>query len=209
MARKTGSYAISTRPKVHQSALRLFAQYGYAAVSMRQIAADVGVQAGALYTYTPDKQALLFDLMRAHLDELLAAWATEPRPVGALARLEGFVRFHIRHHFDRPEAVFVAYMELRNLTPENYAQIQRLRRQYEDALVDILVDGQAEGCLTAPDTRIAAMAMIAMLTGINTWYRTDGRLSRAEIGQMYWDMVQRALGVPMPSEAGAALTRTG
>ena len=141
MARKTGSYAISTRTRVHQSALRLFAQYGYAAVSMRQIAAEVGVQAGALYTYTPDKQALLFDLMRDHLAELLAAWAAEPRPDGAMARLEGFVRFHIRHHFDRPEAVFVAYMELRNLTPENYAKIQRLRRQYEDALVDILMDG--------------------------------------------------------------------
>jgi len=41
---------------------------------MRQIAAEVGVQAGALYLYTPDKQTLLFDLMIEHLDQLQAAW---------------------------------------------------------------------------------------------------------------------------------------
>ena len=74
MARKSGSHSEITGPLVRSSALRLFARDGYAAVSMRQIAAEVGVQAGALYLYTPDKQTLLFDLMREHMDELLAAW---------------------------------------------------------------------------------------------------------------------------------------
>ncbi|MGB1508910.1 MAG: helix-turn-helix domain-containing protein, partial [Paracoccaceae bacterium] len=48
MARTYGSFSQITAPKVYKTALRLFAQYGYAAVSMRQIARDVGVQAGAL-----------------------------------------------------------------------------------------------------------------------------------------------------------------
>ncbi len=56
-------------------ALRLFARQGFAAVSMRQIASEVGVQAGALYLYTPDKQTLLFDLMTTHMNELLQAWS--------------------------------------------------------------------------------------------------------------------------------------
>src|SRR6056297_3337236 len=115
MARKTGSYAEQTGPRVREAALRLFAQYGYAAVSMRQIAREVGVQAGALYTYTPDKQALLFDLMQAHMLELLDAFTAEPKPADPLERLQAFVRFHIRHHLDRDDAVFVSYMELRNL----------------------------------------------------------------------------------------------
>jgi len=29
-----------------------------------------------------------------------------------------------------------------------------------------------------------------MLTGVNTWYRDDGRLSLDEIEQIYWRMVQ-------------------
>ena len=51
MARKTGSRSETTGPRVREAALRLFARHGYAAVSMRQIAAEVGVQAGALYLY--------------------------------------------------------------------------------------------------------------------------------------------------------------
>ncbi len=127
------------------AALRLFASHGFAAVSMRQIASDVGVQAGALYNYTPDKQSLLFDLMRGHMDELLAARAALPPSEGPLARLEDFTRFHIRFHLDRPDEVFIAYMELRNLTPENFAQIEALRRAYEDQLEDILKAGSRPG----------------------------------------------------------------
>lgn len=190
MARKTGSHAERTGPKVRQAALRLFAQYGYAAVSMRQIARDVGVQAGALYTYTPDKQALLFDLMRAHMLELLEAWDAEPRPADPLARLERFVRFHIHHHIGRAEAVFISYMELRNLTPENFAVIEGYRRRYEAALEDILRDGLVSGAWHVSDTRVTAMALISMLTGVNTWFREDGRLSRADVADLYWGMVR-------------------
>ena len=70
MARKQGSHSDITGPKVRDAALRLIARHGYAAVSMRQIAAEVGIQAGALYNYTPDKQTLLFDLMQGHMSVL-------------------------------------------------------------------------------------------------------------------------------------------
>ena len=43
------------------------------------------------------------------------------------------------------------------------------------------------------DAKIAAYAIIAMLTGVNTWYRQGGRLSRAEVGDLYWDMVLRSV----------------
>ena len=69
MARTTGSHSGITGPKIRTAALELFAKHGFAAVSMRQIAGEVGVQAGALYNYTPDKQSLLFDLMQSHMTE--------------------------------------------------------------------------------------------------------------------------------------------
>ena len=73
MARTAGSHSALTAPRIREAAQALFAQHGYAAVSMRQIAAEVGVQVGALYNYTSDKQSLLFDLMSSHLDDLLSA----------------------------------------------------------------------------------------------------------------------------------------
>ncbi|SDK31785.1 TetR/AcrR family transcriptional regulator [Aliiruegeria lutimaris] len=195
MARKTGSHAEITGPRIRDAALRLFARHGYAAVSMRQIAAEVGVQAGALYAYTSDKQALLFDLMKGHMEHLLGSWKEVARSADPAQQLETFVRFHIRYHLDRPDEVFISYMELRNLEPENFVALESLRRRYEDALQDILTEGCAAGQFTISDTRVAVMGLIAMLTGVSTWFRESGRLSRSDVEQVYWDMTRRAVGL--------------
>ena len=44
-----------------------------------------------------------------------------------------------------------------------------------------------------PDTKIATLAVIAMLNGVMTWYRTGGRLSLREVETIYWDMVRKAV----------------
>jgi AcrR family transcriptional regulator len=58
MARTQGSHSDITGPRLRAVALALFARHGFAAVSMRRIAGEVGVQAGALYNYTPDKNQI-------------------------------------------------------------------------------------------------------------------------------------------------------
>ena len=193
MARTQGSRAEITGPAVRDAARQLFARHGFAAVSMRQIAAEVGVHAGALYAYTPDKQALLYDLLRSHMEDLLAAWRDDPA-APALDRLDAFLRFHIQTSLERPEAVFLSYMELRNLTPENRRLIADLRRRYEDALEAILIAGQAQGSMSMPDTRLTTMALIAMLTGVASWYREGGRLDQDRVMAVYGDLVRGAVG---------------
>ncbi|WP_170332777.1 TetR/AcrR family transcriptional regulator [Ruegeria arenilitoris] len=193
MARTQGSHSDITGPRIRQAALRLFARHGYAAVSMRQIAGEVGVQAGALYNYTPDKQSLLFRLMQQHMQDLLAAYndlETQPDALGALRQ---FVGFHIRFHLERPDEVFIAYMELRNLSPENFTEIEGLRRSYENSLENVLREGQQAGLFSIADTKIATLAVIAMLNGVMTWYRSGGRLSLDEVELIYWDMVRKAV----------------
>lgn len=195
MARKQGSHSGITGPKVREAALHLIARHGYAAVSMRQIAAEVGVQAGALYNYTPDKQSLLFDIMRAHMEDVLAAWDAQDKTGTALERLERFTRFHITFNLPRADEVFISYMEMRNLSPENFAQIEKMRRRYETGLEDILRDGVAQEQFALPDLRITTMALIALLNGLNTWYRDNGRLGLAEVAQIYWDLVRKSVAV--------------
>ncbi|WP_170759150.1 TetR/AcrR family transcriptional regulator [Ruegeria lacuscaerulensis] len=193
MARTQGSHSDITGPRIRKAALGLFARHGYAAVSMRQIAAEVGVQAGALYNYTPDKQSLLYRLMYEHMQELLSAYDQLEKPADTAEALRQFVGFHIRFHLQRPDEVFIAYMELRNLTPDNFSELEALRRTYEDALEAILQDGQEAGLFDIADTKIATLAVIAMLNGVMTWYRSGGRLSLDEVERVYWDMVRRSV----------------
>ncbi len=193
MARKTGSHSDITGPRVRAAALRLFAKYGYAAVSMRQIAAQVGVQAGALYLYTPDKQTLLFELLREHMEEVLAGWAAEDKQGGPGKQLETFTRYHIRFHLERRDAVFISYMELRNLSPENFAVIEQMRRRYERALEAILIHGQRDGVFDVAETKLTTMALIAMLNGVLSWYKPDGRLSLERVEAVYSEMAGKAV----------------
>lgn len=191
MARKTGSHAEITGPAIRAAALRLFARSGYAAVSMREIAAEVGVRAGALYLYTPDKQTLLFEMMHDNMQRALEAWEQARIDGTPAEQLEVFVRFHVNYHVDRSDEIYVAYMELRNLTSENFEQIEALRRDYEAVVEGILVAGQKSGDFKLADIRVSTMALIAMLNGVMTWYREGGRLSRARVQQIYWDMAKQ------------------
>ena len=195
MARRQGAKGEETAARIRRASLSLFASQGYAAVSMRQIAREVGVQVGALYLYTPDKQSLLADLMISHLEDLLSAWSDEQGRGTAVERLTAFTRFHIRYHLTRVDEVFIAYMELRNLEAENFARVERLRRLYEGVLEDIILAGEREGTFRVEDSRITTLALIAMLTGVNTWYRAGGRLSMDAIERMYCDMALGAVGV--------------
>ena len=158
---------------------------------MRQIASEVGVQAGAIYQYTSDKQSLLFGLMDRHMDALLDAWQEVPDRPDPMGRLRDFCEFHIRYHLDRPEAVFIAYMELRNLTPENFAIIEEKRRRYEAELAEILAAGVETEDFNLTDIHVTTMGIIAMLTGINTWFREDGRLNRRRVERISWRLVRR------------------
>lgn len=199
MARKSGSSGEKTAIAVREAAIRLIAQHGFAAVSMRQIAREVGVQAGALYLYTPDKQSLLFDILKTHMEDLLTSW-TDIAPdesIPSQDRLEAFVQFHIQYHIRRQDQVFISYMELRNLSPENFAEIERLRRLYEDILGGILADGAKQGVFVMDDIRVTTMAMIAMLTGVSTWFREGGRLGPEDIADHYVGMARRLAGEPV------------
>lgn len=194
MARKAGSHADITGPAIQEAALRLFSRSGYAAVSMREIAAEVGVRAGALYLYTPDKQTLLFEMMKDHLEALLAAWDAARSGATPLERLRVFVEFHVEYHFDLRDEVFVSYMELRNLSEENFRSIQKLRRIYEGHLENILADGLDSGDFRFEDVRVTTMALLAMLLGYITWFRGGGRLDKDDIKRIHWNLARAMVG---------------
>src|ERR1700752_4156437 len=138
MARTTGSQGEKTEAAIRDAAANLIARFGYEAVSMRRLAAEVGVQAAALYRYFPTKEDLLFTLMREHMETLIEAWnAARPKASDPTARLSAFVENHIRFHVARRHSTHVSNMELRSLSHERLTLILRLRAAYEKELRQI------------------------------------------------------------------------
>ena len=193
MARTLGSYAKLTKPKISEIALHLFAERGYAAVSMRQIASKVGLQAGALYNYFPDKQTILAELLINHMENLLKTWHMQKLPEKSDKLLEFFVDFHIEYHLNRPEEVFIAYMELRNLNPDNFQKIEKLRNKYERILSEILTVGVNKNLFSCEETKVTSLAIIGMLKEVNTWYKKGGKISVPEMKSIYREIVLKAV----------------
>lgn len=200
MARKTGSHSGITGPKVREVAIRLFTAHGYAAVSMRQIAAEVGVQAGALYLYTPNKQTLLFDLLFSQMQGAVAALKAAELTGPAEMQLEGFVRAHLRYHLGGESGRFIPYTELRNLTAANYEKVEVMRRVYEAALEDIVVAGARSGRFEVEDSKLTTLVLISILNGVLTWYRPGGRVKLDAVEAHYVDIIGKAV---RPARASA------
>jgi AcrR family transcriptional regulator len=195
MARTAGSEGGRTAAAFRGAAVGLIARHGYEAVSMRQIAAQVGVQAAALYRYFPTKEDLLFALMEGHMSDLAASWqAMRPASPDPAGRLAAFVQHHIRFHIARRHATHVSNMELRSLSKANLTAILKLRTAYEKELRQILRDGADSGVFAIDDTGLTAMAIIQMMTGVIVWFRPGERLSVEDVARTYLAMTMRLVG---------------
>lgn len=176
--------------------LELIFEHGYEAISLRQLAAAVGIQPGSLYNHIASKQDLLVSLVTRHLSDLLEeadrALAGIDDPEQAL---RAFVAFHMRYHMLRKREIYIANSELRSLELDNRRRVVELRRAYEKKLIAILDRAVGEGRLRILDTHVAAYSLLAMLTGVANWYRPDGALSVDQLIEMHTAMVFRGLSL--------------
>jgi AcrR family transcriptional regulator len=196
MARTTGSTGVKTKEAIRRAAIKRIYQHGFEAMKLRDLADDVGIQAGSLYNYIKYKEDFLYLLLKEVLLELLDGLAKEvDGPQTPLAALEAFIAFHLRWHTARREEVFIGNMELRSLSPSHATEIVGLREIYEKKLRDILEWGNKDKAWKVRDPKVTTYAIIAMLTGVCTWYRPRGRLSQEQLVEVYRELVLRGIGL--------------
>jgi TetR/AcrR family transcriptional regulator len=73
MARTRATDYDDKRRAILDRSAELFAEHGYDRASMSKIAEACGVSKANLYHYYNDKEELLFDVIRFHLEELLGS----------------------------------------------------------------------------------------------------------------------------------------
>ncbi len=193
---------MGTGERVHDVAVRLFADRGFHGVGIRDLADAAGVSTATLYHYMGTKQDLLTAVMRTSLERLLgeaqqvAEVATDPR--SAVADL---VRLHVREHATRPLETVVVDGEMRALQDPQRAAVLELRRRYEAIWERALADGVHSGAFTVPDPAIARLAVLEMCTGVSRWFDAGGRLTPDQLAETYVEMVMTMLGATPPSRA--------
>ena len=202
MSRTRGSIGAETEKAIRKAAIQLIAKHGFEAMTLRDLADHVGLQPGSIYRYIATKDELLADIMAEHMEALLVAWRKADDPsADPKARLENFVDFHIRYHFERQKEVLIANLELRSLTPDSRRSTVALRKTYENELRGILDCGISHGLFAPTDSGIATNAIISMLTGVCFWYSPKGRLAADDIIAIHKRLVLGSLNGSPRGEA--------
>lgn len=159
-----------TADRLVDTAFTLFAEHGYAAVTMEQIAEAADVAKGTLYNHFPVKEALVRHRLHAELaSQLPALFAALPTNAGCETRLRAFLHGAAAHAAGARDYL-PHYIHYRLSQP--LADLRGKERSGLDRVFgDLLAAGQAAGEIDAgrPVTQLADNLQFLHLATLLRW----------------------------------------
>jgi AcrR family transcriptional regulator len=173
--------------RLYETALQLFGERGFHAVSVRDLTGALGLQGSALYAHVPSKQHLLGELIRIgheeHRDQLrLALLDVGSEPVEQITAL---TRAHVRLHATYPLLTRLCNRELSSLPDDQRAPILAIRLDANRLFFDVVERGQRLGAFAPGDPMLAVAAIGAMGIRVAEWWSPDAETTIEEVAETY------------------------
>jgi len=153
-----------------RSASSVFADKGFDGASIRDISAATDVSLSGLYYYFRSKDELLFLIQRHCFETILDRLRSDLEGVrGPEERLRVLVHNHLRFFSENIAEMKVLSHEADVLPEEYRGEIVALKREYNEAMAEILsaLAPERDGV----DLRVATFSLFGMMNWIYTWYR--------------------------------------
>ena len=190
MARTRSATYDDQRDAILSRAAALFADQGYTATSMNDIAAACGVSKAGLYHYWRDKRELLFQITAGHvarLEQFVAEVVAETRDADAEARLRALILRFVREYADAQNEHRVLTEDVRFLEPDERRQVQEPQRRVVAAFADAIAAVRPNLARNELD-RPLAMLLFGMINWMFTWLRPDGSLNHEQMAPLVADL---------------------
>jgi AcrR family transcriptional regulator len=176
------------RQLILDTAASLFADQGFNKTSIAEISSGCNASKAWIYHYFPNKEDILFTLLRNFLVELQDRLANASLPVGPdgdpVARLRSFVRECLQIYDDYRINYPILFNEMRYLPEPQQAELKEIEKQTVKTLEDILVAIRPE--MAGADNRRRPLALLVFGT-INwtyTWFEPEGKMSADDLTEM-------------------------
>jgi AcrR family transcriptional regulator len=154
------------------SAATKFAEQGYHATTIRELAAATAMTPGAIYFHVPNKQALLLAVYEEGVQRILDRIEGAVRErIAAWDRLESAVAAHLESILDASAYARVIIRILPGDVPEISPELTKLRDRYEARFRALFAE------IDLPADRDPKLARLFVLGAINwtpVWYRPRG-----------------------------------
>jgi len=190
MARTRATDYDDKRNAILERSATLFAEKGVDRASMSEIARECGVSKALLYHYYDSKDALLFDVIYAHLQHLDDAIAEVDDPDAAPEdRLRALVHQILGVYRDADDQHKVQLAGVPVLPPEMADEIRAIERsivgRFSRVLFQINPQLNDERPLLTPVT----MSFLGMLNWVYLWFRPGGPITREEYADLATDLI--------------------
>lgn len=162
----------------------LFAERGYRATTLDDVADALEVKKASLYYYIDTKNSLL----QAIYDQILGRIAEQVLPLADLdlpadERLRRMVESHIQFVTAERSLLSVVFREEWELPDELRKGLEHTKRRYEDAFEKVVREGQEQGVLRPGSSRLMVLALLGMTNWMHTWYDPDRHDRREIVGE--------------------------
>jgi TetR/AcrR family transcriptional regulator len=184
MARLRATNYDDKRRTILERSAELFSEYGYDRASMNKIAAACGVSKANLYHYYKDKDALLFDVIRFHLDHLLQVVRdADQRTLAPQARLRELAATLLDAYRDADAQHHVQINSLRFLSAERQTELKNMERELVRIFSDA-VAGVAPQLRDSPLLKAVTMSLFGMLNWHYLWFKEGGAVTRTDYAEL-------------------------
>jgi AcrR family transcriptional regulator len=178
------------RETILARAAALFADQGYTATSMNDIAAACGVSKAGLYHYYRDKRELLFQITAGHvgrLEQFVVEVAEDTRDADPQTRLRALILRFVREYANAQNEHRVLTEDVRFLDDAERAQVQEPQRRVVAAFADAIAAVRPNLSRNELD-RPLAMLLFGMINWMFTWLRPDGSLDHEQMAPIVADL---------------------
>ncbi|NBJ11061.1 TetR/AcrR family transcriptional regulator [Microvirga arsenatis] len=189
MARTRATDYDDKRRAILDRSAELFAEHGYDRASMSRIAEACRVSKANLYHYYKDKEELLFDVIRFHLEELLEVVEAADRPDFAPEqRLRALVAAILEAYRDADAEHNVQINGLRLLPADRQAELKEMERE----LVRIFSEAVAGVAPQLKGTKLlkpVTMSLFGMVNWHYLWFKSTGGVTRADYAELVSQLI--------------------
>lgn len=198
MARAAANTNSGTKPRnrraqLLEAAAEHFVRHGYAAASMRDIAADAGMQPASIYYHFPSKVDLLVAVHEEGMRRITQATTGALVGVcGPWARLEAACVAHLTALLDGGVFFQAVMREPPDVAGEARSRITHMRDEYEAIFVRLLDDIAFPAGTDRHDLRLM---LLGAMNWSFTWYR-PGREAPDAIARTFVAFLRRGLALP-------------
>lgn len=181
------------RAEILQAALQAFRNKGYSTTTLNDIAQQLDVSKTALYHYFPDKESILQECHQESVAELERILREASRLKTPTAKLTHIIREHVRLMTDTLGGSPLGF-EITALSSKKRASLIVGRDQYEHELRKIIEQGMKTGEFRRGNAKVAVFVILGAINWMARWYRPEGTLHFAELGDEFARRLLDGLG---------------